>query len=69
MTAKLSLVEGERPDGERSEVLLRAMRQALDSEAERRMAAAYARAPDSAADVALDPAAWDPRPKRGRRSR
>jgi hypothetical protein len=54
-------------DRKRSEFLRRALRQALDAEAERRMREAYTRLPDSAVDVVLDPAAWEPRARRVRR--
>jgi len=48
----------------RSEFIRRALRQALDAEAERRMREAYANQPDSPDDVYLDPAAWEARGKR-----
>lgn len=48
----------------RSEFIRRALRQALDAEAERRMREAYASQPDSPDDVYLDAAAWESRGKR-----
>jgi predicted transcriptional regulator len=56
-------------DRKRSEFLRRALRQALDAEAERRMREAYTRVPDDAGAPYLDAAAWEPpaRPKRPRR--
>jgi hypothetical protein len=54
-------------DRKRSEFLRRALRAALDAEAERRMREAYARMPDSADDVSLDAAAWERRGSRQRR--
>jgi Arc/MetJ-type ribon-helix-helix transcriptional regulator len=56
----------------RSEFVRRALRRALDDEAERRMADAYRRQPDDAEPELVDPEAWEP-PKpatrRGRRPR
>jgi Arc/MetJ-type ribon-helix-helix transcriptional regulator len=56
----------------RSEFVRRALRRALDDEAERRMADAYRRQPDDAEPELVDPGAWEP-PKpatrRGRRPR
>jgi Arc/MetJ-type ribon-helix-helix transcriptional regulator len=56
----------------RSEFVRRALRRALDDEAERRMADAYRRQPDDAEPERVDPEAWEP-PKpatrRGRRRR
>jgi Arc/MetJ-type ribon-helix-helix transcriptional regulator len=56
----------------RSEFVRRALRRALDDEAERRMADAYLRQPDDAEPELVDPEAWEP-PKpttrRGRRPR
>lgn len=37
------------------------LRQALDAEAERRMADAYRQKPDDAEPELIDPAAWEPR--------
>jgi Arc/MetJ-type ribon-helix-helix transcriptional regulator len=53
----------------RSEFVRRALRQALDAEAERRMADAYRQQPDDAEPESIDPAAWEPRKRatRGRR--
>lgn len=45
----------------RSEFVRRALRQALDAEAERGMAEAYRRQPDDAEPESIDPAAWEPR--------
>jgi hypothetical protein len=54
----------------RSEFVRRALRQALDAEAERRMAEAYRRQPDDAEAEVIDPGAWEPRkPAPRRRSR
>jgi predicted transcriptional regulator len=47
----------------RSEFVRRALRQALDAEAERRMADAYRRQPDDAEPERVDPEAWEPPPK------
>jgi len=44
----------------RSEFVRRALRQALDAEAERRMADAYRRQPDDAEPELVDPDAWEP---------
>jgi predicted transcriptional regulator len=44
----------------RSEFVRRALRQALDAEAERRMAAAYRKQPDDEPEV-VDPETWEPR--------
>ena len=53
----------------RSEFVRRALRQALDAEAERRMADAYRQQPDDTEPERIDPEAWEPqRPvTRGRR--
>jgi Arc/MetJ-type ribon-helix-helix transcriptional regulator len=53
----------------RSEFVRRALRQALDAEAERRMADAYRQQPDDAEPESIDPLAWEPRgpATRGRR--
>ena len=53
----------------RSEFVRRALRQALDAEAERRMADAYRQKPDDAEPELIDPVAWEPRKSatRGRR--
>jgi predicted transcriptional regulator len=56
----------------RSEFVRRALRQALDAEAERRMADAYRRQPDDAEPELVDPEAWErqtPAPRRRRRHR
>lgn len=55
----------------RSDFVRRALRQALDAEAERHMAEAYRRQPDDAQPEWLDPDAWEPTPpaRRRRRSR
>ena len=54
----------------RSEFVRRALRQALDTEAERRMADAYRRQPDDAEAELVDPHAWEPqRPPTPRRRR
>jgi predicted transcriptional regulator len=45
----------------RSEFVRRALRQALDAEAERRMADAYRLRPDDAKRERADPEAWEPR--------
>ena len=45
----------------RSEFVRRALRQALDAEAERRMADAYRQQPDDAEPEVIDPSAWEPR--------
>jgi hypothetical protein len=45
----------------RSEFVRRALRQALDAEAERRMADAYRRQPDDTEPELIDPSAWEPR--------
>lgn len=45
----------------RSEFVRRALRQALDTETERRMADAYRRQPDDAELELVDPEAWEPR--------
>ena len=45
----------------RSEFVRRALRQALDTEMERRMADAYRRQPDDAEPEMVDPEAWAPR--------
>ena len=54
----------------RSEFVRRALRQALDAEAERRMAEAYRKRPDDEPER-IDPLAWEPRagavPRRRRR--
>lgn len=52
----------------RSEFLRRALRRALDEEAEARMRQAYRRQPDRE-HVYADPAAWDPAPVRRRATR
>ena len=44
----------------RSEFVRRALRQALDAEAERRMADAYRRQPDDGEPERIDPGAWEP---------
>ena len=44
----------------RSEFVRRALRQALDAEAERRMADAYRRQPDDAEPELIDPLVWEP---------
>jgi Arc/MetJ-type ribon-helix-helix transcriptional regulator len=44
----------------RSEFVRRALRRALDDEAERRMADAYQRQPDDAGPELVDPEAWEP---------
>lgn len=44
----------------RSEFVRRALRQALDAEAERRMADAYRRKPDDGEPERIDPGAWEP---------
>jgi metal-responsive CopG/Arc/MetJ family transcriptional regulator len=51
----------------RSEFVRRALRQALDAEAERRMAEAYRRTPAVAEPEGLDADTWEPRRPRGRR--
>ena len=53
----------------RSEFVRRALRQALDAEAERRMADAYRRQPDDAEPEAVDPEAWEPPTPATRRRR
>jgi predicted transcriptional regulator len=53
----------------RSEFVRRALRQALDAEAERRMADAYRRQPDRAEPELVDPEAWEPRKPTTRRRR
>lgn len=52
----------------RSEFVRRALRQALDAEVERRMAAAYRQQPDDAEPELVDPKAWEP-PKPATRRR
>jgi hypothetical protein len=52
----------------RSEFVRRALRQALDAEAERRMAEAYRRQPDDEPET-FDPAAWEPPASPARRPR
>jgi predicted transcriptional regulator len=44
----------------RSEFVRRAVRQALDAEAERRMADAYRTQPDDGEPQVVDPEAWEP---------
>lgn len=56
-------------DRRRSEFLRRALRRALDEEAEVRMKEAYRRQPDDAAPVYFDPAGWEPAPTARRRAR
>jgi len=53
----------------RSEFVRRALRQAVDAEAERRMADAYRRQPDSAEPELVDPEAWEPQTPATRRRR
>lgn len=53
----------------RSEFVRRALRQALDAEAERRMADAYRRQPDDAEPERVDPEAWEPQRPATRRPR
>jgi predicted transcriptional regulator len=56
----------------RSAFVRRALRQALDAEAERRMADAYRRQPDDAEPELVDPEAWERQESatpRGRRRR
>lgn len=55
----------------RSDFVRRALRQALDAEAERRTAEAYRRQPDDGQPEWLDPDAWEPRApaRRSRRRR
>ena len=53
----------------RSEFLRRALRRALDEEAERRIREAYSRQPDDAQPAYFDAAAWEPAPVRRCRGR
>lgn len=49
----------------RSEFIRRAIRKAIWELEERETAAAYARAPDGAENVYVDPAVWEPPPRGG----
>jgi len=51
----------------RSEFVRRALRQALDTEIERRMAEAYRRQPDDGEAEVVDPEAWEPKKAATRR--
>ena len=51
----------------RSEFIRMAIRRALWELEERATAEAYARQPDAAVDVYLDPRVWEPRPARSRK--
>ncbi len=53
----------------RSEFVRRALRRALDDEAERLMADAYRRQPDDAEPELVDPEAWEPPKTASRRRR
>ena len=53
----------------RSEFVRRALRLALDAEAERRTEAAYRRQPDDAEPEWLAAEAWEPRPRPKKRKR
>jgi predicted transcriptional regulator len=53
----------------RSEFIRAAIRRALWELEERATEAAYLRQPDSAKDAYVDPAVWEPRPRRSARRR